>query len=145
MKKLILVLVSFLAMLICSTSAFGCSCAMPTAAEAFKKSKAVFTGTVVAIESDGVTFRVNRSWKDSATTEIKVYVQHLGTSCDPGVAVGKTLLVYALASGTRLPLLARYCFRTHVLEVDDSDAKELDKLASSNQARKPTVAGHERR
>jgi hypothetical protein len=111
---------------------------VPSVKEAFTKSKSVFSGIVVAIESDGVKFKVDQSWKGAAAETIKVYVRQLGTSCDPGVAVGKTLLVYAYPGSSRLPLVAGYCSRTRVLTERDDETKQLDTMRSSAHGRRPT-------
>jgi hypothetical protein len=138
MKTPLLMLFLFGVMLISSHTTRACSCGMPSVKEAFTKSKVVFSGTVVAIEADGVTFKVTHWWKGSATAEIKVYVRMLGTSCDPSVGVGRTLLVYGYPGGTRLPLLAGYCSRTRRLIGSDDETKELDTLRSSARVRRPT-------
>jgi hypothetical protein len=131
MKTILLTSFLFAIALVSSHTTFACSCCMPTVREAFNKSKLVFVGTVVAIESDGVKFKVNQSWKGVSSTVVKVFVRHLGTSCDPGVAKGRSLLVYAYPGGSRLPLLAAYCGRTRVLTERDDETKELDALRSS--------------
>ena len=137
MKKLFLILALFAVVAMSSRAALACSCGMPTVKQAFDKSKVVFSGTVIGIESDGVKFTVNQSWKGTTNAQIKVYVRYLGTSCDPGVAVGKTLLVYAYPGGSRLPLIAAYCSRTRVLTERDDETKQLDAFRSSAQRTTP--------
>ena len=117
---------------------------MPTVKWAFNNSSIVFSGTVVAIESDGVTFSVNQLWKGAASGRIKVFVRDLRTSCDPGVEVGRTLLVYAFPGGSQLPLVAAYCRRTRVLTKRDEETDELDRLHASAYARRTTTRWTER-
>ncbi len=138
MKTHLLMLFVIGVILISSHTACACSCGLPSVKEAFTKSKAVFSGTVLAIESDGVRFKVNQSWKGSTATEIKVHVRMLGTSCDPGVHLGRTLLVYGYPGSPRVPLVAGYCSRTRALAEPDDETKELDALRSSAQVRRPT-------
>ena len=135
MKSLIYISVLFAVLFISARTAVACRCGMPTVKGAFNYSTMVFSGSVVAIESDGVTFNVNELWKGAASGQVKVYVRDLVTSCDPGVAVGRTLLVYAYPGDSRLALVASYCRRTRVLSKRDHETKELDRLRSSAHVR----------
>ena len=140
MKNLIYISVLFAVLFVSSRPAVACRCAgMPTVKWAFNNSSIVFSGTVVAIESDGVTFSVNQLWKGATSGQVKVYVRDLRTTCYPGVAVGKTLLVYAYPGDSRLPLVAAYCRRTRVLTKPDQETKELDGLRSSAHVRRTTT------
>ena len=139
MKSILLVTAVFVIALTPSQPTLACSCGMPTVNEAFEKSKLVFAGTIIAIESDGVTFKVTQSWKGATSNVIKVYVRDLGTSCDPGVAKNRTLLVYAYPGGRRIPLLAAYCRRTRVLTKPDDETAELDALRTSAHVRRTTT------
>lgn len=148
MKNVIYILVLFAVLFVSSHTAIACRCAMPTVKGAFNASKIVFSGTVVAIESDGVTFNVDQLWKGATSGQVKLYVRDLRTSCDPGVAVGRTLLVYAYPGDSRVPLVAAYCRRTRVLTKRDDETNELDQLRSSAQVQRTTtrwcgVAAHE--
>ena len=134
LRTVLLTSILFTMLLVSSTTTFACSCGMPTVKQAFDKSRTVFAGTVVSIESDGVVFKVNQLWKGAASPKVKVFVRELGTSCDPGVAKGRTLLVYAYPGGSRLALLAAYCRRTRVLTEPDDETKELDTMRSSAHA-----------
>src|SRR6185436_8030140 len=139
MKNVIYISVLFAILLVSSRTAVACRCAgMPTVKGAFNNSRTVFSGTVVAIESDGVTFSVNEFWKGARSGQVKVYVRDLRTSCDPGVEVGRTLLVYAYPGDSRLPLIAAYCRRTRVLTKRDDETEELDRLRSSAHVRRTT-------
>ena len=131
MRNVIYISVLFAVLFVSSRTAVACRCGMPTVEWAYNNSRIVFSGTVVAIESDGVTFSVNQFWKGATSGQVKVYVRDLRTSCDPGVAVGRTLLVYAYPGDSRLPLVAAYCRRTRVLTRRDHETKELDRLRSS--------------
>jgi len=91
MKSAIYISVLFAVLFVSSRMAVACRCGMPTVKGAFNNSRLVFSGTVVAIESDGVTFSVNQLWKGDTSGQVKVYVRDLRTSCDPGVDVGRTL------------------------------------------------------
>jgi hypothetical protein len=136
MKNVIYISVLLAVLFVSSRTAVACRCAgMPTVKVAFDNSRIVFSGTVVAIESDGVTFSVNRLWKGATFGQVKVYVRDLRTSCDPGVDVGRTLLVYAYPGDSRLPLVAAYCRRTRVLTKSDDETKELDRLRSAAHVR----------
>jgi len=137
MKTVIYTSVLFSLLFVSSHKAVACRCGMPTVKAAFSYSTIVFSGTVDAIESDGVTFTINQLWKGAASRQIKVYVRDLRTTCDPGVAVGRTLLVYAYRGGSSLPLMAAYCRRTRVLTKRDAETKELDGLRSSAHRRRP--------
>jgi len=140
MKNVIYISVLFAVLLVSSRTAVACRCAgMPTVKVAFNNSSIVFSGTVVAIESDGVIFTVDQLWKGEAPARIKVYVRNLVTSCDPGVHVGRTLLVYAYPGDSRLPLVAAYCRRTRVLTKRDEETEELDRLRSSAHVRRTTT------
>jgi hypothetical protein len=139
MKSAIYISVLFAVLFVSSHTAVACRCAMPTVKGAFNNSRLVFSGTVVAIESDGVTFSVNQLWKGDTSGQVKVYVRDLRTSCDPGVDVGRTLLVYGYTDGSRFPLVAAYCRRTRVLTKPDDETKELDRLRSSAHVRHPTT------
>jgi hypothetical protein len=138
MKTATYISILFAALFVSSRTPVACRCGMPTIKGAFNNSQIVFSGTVVAIESDGVTFSVNELWKGTASGQVKVYVRNLRTSCDPGVAVGRTLLVYAYPGGSSLPLVAAYCRRTRVLTKRDAETKELDGLRSSAHRRRTT-------
>lgn len=140
MKNVIYISVLIAVLSVSSRTAVACRCAgIPTVKSAFDISRIVFSGTVVAIEPDGVTFSVNQTWKGASSGQIKVYVRDLKTTCDPGVAVGRTLLVYAYPGDSRLPLAAASCRRTRVLTKHDDETKELDRLRSSNQVRRTTT------
>ena len=139
MKNVIYIAVLFALLFVSSRTAVACRCAMPTVKGAFNNSTIVFSGTVVAIESDGVIFTVDELWKGAASARIKVYVRHLRTSCDPGVDVGRTLLVYAYPGDSRFPLVAQYCLRTRVLTKRDHETEELDRLRSSAHVRRTTT------
>jgi len=138
MKNVIYISVLFAVLFVSSQTAVACRCGMPTVKWAFTNSRTVFSGTVVAIESDGVTFSVNEFWKGARSGQVKVYVRDLRTSCDPGVEVGRTLLVYAYPGYSRLPLIAAYCRRTRVLTKRDDETEELDRLRSSAHVRRTT-------
>ena len=133
MRNVIYISVLFAVLFVSSRTAVACRCGMPTVEWAYNNSRIVFSGTVVAIESDGVIFTVDQLWKGEAPARIKVYVRNLVTSCDPGVAVGRTMLVYAYPGDSRVPLEAAYCRRTRVLTKRDPETSELDKLRSSAQ------------
>jgi len=142
MKQAIYISVLFAVLFVSSRTAVACRCAgMPTVKWAFNNASMVFSGTVVAIESDGVVFTVDQRWKGETPARIKVYVRNLVTSCDPGVAVGRTLLVYAYPGDSRFPLVAAYCRRTRVLTKPDQETKELDGLRSSAHVRRTTTRG----
>jgi hypothetical protein len=138
MKNVIHISVLFAVLFVSARTTMACRCAMPTVKGAFNNSKIVFSGTVVAVESDGVIFTVDQLWKGAASERIKVYVRDLRTSCDPGVEVGRTLLVYAYPGDSRLPLVAQYCRRTRVLTKRDNETDELDTLRSSANVRRTT-------
>jgi hypothetical protein len=139
MKNVIYISVLFVVLFVSSQTAVACRCGMPTVKWAFDNSRTVFSGTVVALESDGVTFSVNQFWKGATSGQVKVYVRDLRTSCDPGVAVGRTLIVYAYPGDSGLPLVAAYCRRTRVLTKRDHETKQLDRLRSAAQVRRTTT------
>jgi hypothetical protein len=139
MKSVIYISVLFAVLFVSSRTAVACRCGMPTVKWAFNNSRIVFSGTVVAIKSDGVTFSVNQLWKGATSGQVKVYVRDLVTSCDPGVAVGRALLVYAYPGDSRFPLVAASCRRTRVLTKRDHETKELDRLRSSADVRRTTT------
>jgi hypothetical protein len=137
MKVILLSSVLFIIALNSAHTTVACSCGMPTVKKAFNKSRIVFAGTVIGIEPDSVRFKVTESWKGAPAVELKVYVLGVGSSCDPGVAMGRTLLVYAYPGSSRVPLLTGYCGRTRVLTERDDETKELDALRSSRQGTTP--------
>jgi hypothetical protein len=137
MRKLALSLFIVALLSASSEASFACSCEMPTVAQALNKSKAVFLGEVVAIDFYGVVFKVKRSWKGADDHEVKVFVKGIGTSCDPGVEKGATMLIYAYRYGTKIPLMTSYCFRTRAIRQPDDEVKELDEIASRSSHMKP--------
>jgi len=130
MKKAILFLFALTGVLASYQASFACSCGFPTVGDALKRADAVFTGKVIRIESDGVKFKIEKSWKGVDATIIKVYVRGLGSSCDPGIRKGRRFIVYAYPGGRRIPLLASYCGRTRALEQADEDVRALNESAS---------------
>jgi hypothetical protein len=131
--KAVLLLTAGSVFLSASNTSYACKCKFPTVAEAFTKADAVFSGRVVAIETEGVRFKVKRIWKGVKSPEIKVYVKLLGTSCDPGIRKGREFIVYAYSGTERLPLMASYCGRTQPLKFAADDVKELNRAPSVNQ------------
>ena len=141
MRKLALIVFTVGLLLATSKAASACSCKMPTVAQALRGARAVFLGEVVAIEFGGVIFKVKKSWKDADAPEVKVYVKGVGTSCDPGVEKGATMLVYAYG-GTKGPPVASYCARTRALRQTDEEIKELDDSAVWQHRAKPNNGMH---
>jgi len=150
MKKATIFLFAVAIFLVSPQTSFACSCGPSTVAEALKRANAVFIGRVIAIESDGVKFKVVKYWKGADASIIKVYVRHLGSSCDPGIRKGRRFIVYAYPGGHRIPLLASYCGRTRVLEQADEDVRELNESAlqlhaKPNELRISVARGERRR
>jgi hypothetical protein len=58
MKKATIFLFTLAVLLASSQASFACVCGVYTVADAFKRANAVFAGKVIAIESDGVKFKM---------------------------------------------------------------------------------------
>lgn len=105
--------------------AFACSCiAPPSPKQALKKSSAVFSGEVTAIEVEGfvkkVTISVGRSWKGARKKTVTVTTSFSGASCGYGFQKGKKYLVYCYRG-----LETGLCTRTKTLKSAKEDIKEL--------------------
>jgi hypothetical protein len=78
----------------------ACSCApSPPPQEALQQASAVFTGTVVAVDTSGVTstvrLQVDRSWKGAKCGEVTVTTPADSAACGFDFQVGQNYLVYA--------------------------------------------------
>lgn len=107
----------------------------PTVPEAFKNSKVVFAGRVVARLKYGVRFRVEKSWKGDVGRYIYIFTGNARNDADPWFERGERWLVYASEervyeseNGTgpyRTKLMARACSRTVGLPYATKDLEEL--------------------
>src|SRR3989338_25386 len=141
MRKELFVLVLLFAFCVSSFSAVACSCIMPgTVAEEVERADAVFTGTVIAVDTPiygayvfpdvEVTFTVQKYWKGVFSEPLVIHTGQGGGDCGFDFEEGESYLVYAsyldqldpyayLDQGRNL-LHANICSRTAVL----SDAEE---------------------
>jgi hypothetical protein len=131
MRTSLFISAAIILLLIVAERSVACTCKLLTVDEAFAKAEVVFSGRIVAIENDGVRFKVKKAWKGVGSSEVKVFVKGIGTSCDPGIRKGRDLLVYAYAGSKRLPLMANCCSRILPLKVGAEDVIQLNKLVST--------------
>lgn len=119
---------------------FACDCDLPRSgkpfkqvvAEARKKSKAVFSGTVVVIDKKpgdlyaAVRFKIEESWKGMSSKEATVFTGQGGGDCGYKFEVGQRYLVYAYRYNDT-DLGTNICQRTASLIQAAEDLKVLGK------------------
>jgi hypothetical protein len=103
------VLLACVVLLLAAQAGYACDCGLPSAgkplkqvvARARKKSMAVFSGTVVAIDRKPgdlyvtVRFKIEEFWKGALNKEAAVFTGHGGGDCGYKFEVGQRYLVYA--------------------------------------------------
>src|SRR5712664_3796651 len=103
------VLLAGVVLLLASLTGFACDCDLPSAGKPFKrvvaearnKSRAVFSGTVVAIDRKPgdlyvvVRFKIEEFWKGALSKEATVFTGQGGGDCGYKFEVGQRYLVYA--------------------------------------------------
>jgi len=104
--------------------AFACSCTGPDPpAEAFEKSKTVFSGQVIGINSTEsgklVTFHVDRAWKGVSNNTITASTPFNSAACGYEFEQGKEYLVYS--NSDVVALVVYLCSRTQPLDEAASD------------------------
>src|SRR5262245_6983615 len=102
-------LLAVVVILLATRAGLACHCSLPRTGKPFKqliiearnKSKAVFSGTVVAIDKKpgdlymAVRFNVEESWKGTLSKEATVFTGQSGGDCGYKFEVGQRYLVYA--------------------------------------------------
>ena len=137
MRKELFVLALLFAFCVSSFSAVACSCIMPgTVAEEVERADAVFTGTVIAVDTPiygayvfpdvEVTFTVQKYWKGVLSEPLVIHTGQGGGDCGFGFEEGESYLVYAYADDTG-DLHANICSRTAVLSDAEEDLAMLGK------------------
>jgi hypothetical protein len=129
--------------LISTGPAQACTCAAPaTAAEGFKRSTAVFRGTVIEIsrpfldriglmESGGhrVKFEVVKQWKGQLARTIEVVTRLTGEACGFPFEEKKEYLVYVVTEPQDIQ--TGICTGTKSLAGAEPEMKQLDDLVAS--------------
>ncbi len=111
-------------------TASGCECKPPRGvAVSYAQATLVFSGEVIALDSQKVTLKVARMWKGAQTDEVTLRVD---SPCSFGFAAGEQYLVYTMRSGERQK--AHVCSRTVVLTRAGEDLKELERLSKRRAA-----------
>lgn len=133
-RPLLAVVILFLV----TSTGFACDCGLPRAGKPFKqvvtearnKSKAVFSGTVVAIDKKpgdlyvAVRFKIEESWKGAPSKEATVFTGQGGGDCGYKFEVGQQYLVYAYRYN-ETDLGTNICQRTASLIQAAEDLKVL--------------------
>ena len=133
------VLLAGVVLLLASPAVFACTC-LPHAGEPIQKvvakarneSRAVFSGTVVAIDrkpgdlSVAVRFEVEKFWKGALKKEVTVFTGIGGGDCGYVFEVGQRYLVYAYTHN-ETGLGTNICQRTASLIDAAKDLKALGK------------------
>ena len=115
-------------------AALACSCApAPPPQEALQQAAAVFTGTVVGVDTAGVTntvrLRVERSWKGAKCGEVTVVTSADSAACGYDFQVGQSYLVYAERQKGKLN--ASLCSRTSLTSQAAEDLAALGEPATT--------------
>ena len=134
------VLLAGVVLLLASRAVSACDCSLPrpgkpikqVVAEARNKSRAVFSGTVVAIDRKpgdlyvAVRFEVEEFWKGALRKEVTVFTGQGGGDCGYKFEVGQRYLVYAYTYNDT-ELGTNICQRTAGLLEAAADLKVLGK------------------
>ncbi len=134
------VVLTVVVLLLASRAGFACDCDLPRAgkpikqevAEARNKSRAVFLGTVVAIDKKpgdlyvAVRFTIEEFWKGALRKEVTVFTGQGGGDCGYKFEVGQRYLVYAYRYNDT-DLGTNICQRTTGLIEAAEDLKVLGK------------------
>jgi hypothetical protein len=143
MKKLIVFAAVIVFSVLSGREVFACSCLVDNERSnveqiqtSYEKADAVFYGKVIEVKRQTVKygslrnyqdlrvkFKVEKSWKGSATREIIIRTAGNSAACGFAFKAGKSYLVYASSSGNGLQ--TTHCSRTSAL---NDDAKYLDKI-----------------
>ena len=138
------VLLAGVALLLASRAVSACDCRLPSAgkpikqvvAEARNKSRAVFSGTVVAIDRKpgdlyvAVRFKIEKFWKGALSEEVTVFTGQGGGDCGYKFEVGQRYLIYAYRYNDT-ELGTNICQRTASLIEAAEDLKVLGKGKSA--------------
>ena len=131
LKKSVLVLAVFGALFIIGRAgiAHACLCYSVTPYEEYRRSDAVFAGTVVSINQSSslpVTFDVSRVWKGPHTETIALYTPPSNPSCGYTFQIGGKYLVYANSQNGRLQ--TNLCSGTKPLSAAQGDVSVIDQI-----------------
>jgi hypothetical protein len=135
-----LVLLAGVVLLLATRTGFACDCDLASAGKPFKrvvaearnKSRAVFSGTVVAIDRKpgdlyvAVRFKIEEFWKGALSKEVTIFTGQGGGDCGYKFEVGQRYLVYAYKYNDR-ELGTNICQRTAGLIEAAEDLKVLGK------------------
>jgi len=109
----------------------ACSCVPnPPPKEALAKASAVFSGKVLAVETEGreskVTIQVATVWKGIKDAKVVVFTPSNGAACGVAFKKDESYLVYCYDDKSEKPVLrASLCSRTAPLASAKEDLKEL--------------------
>ncbi|HYG64571.1 MAG TPA: hypothetical protein VEL74_18470 [Thermoanaerobaculia bacterium] len=115
-------------------AALACSCApSPPPQEALQQAGAVFTGTVVAVDTSGlsstVRLRVEKGWKGAKCGEVTVVTSADSAACGYDFQVGQSYLVYADKQKGKLNV--SLCSRTSLTSQAGEDLAALGEPATT--------------
>ena len=141
-------------LLLVTKGGFACNCDLPwpskplkqVVAEARKKSKAVFSGTVVAIDKKpgdlyvAVRFKIEESWKGMSNKEATVFTGQGGGDCGYKFEIGERYLVYAYKYDVT-DIGTNICQRTASLRQAAGDLKVLGKGKSVSEKSRQITGG----
>lgn len=111
-------------------TALACECKPPGGvAASYSQATLVFSGEVIALDSQRATLKVGKMWKGAAADRVTLRAD---SPCSYGFVLGKRYLVYTMRSGDRLK--AHVCSRTAALTRAGEDLKELERLSKRGGA-----------
>jgi hypothetical protein len=130
--------------------AHACFCdehKIPTVAESYSSTKAVFSGTVIARGKYGIWFKVDRTWKGARSKTIYLYTGNAINDCyslHADLNQSSHWLIYGYleplyrSKNSKRPytykLMSRACDRTKPLVYAADDVKALDQLRPGRKA-----------
>jgi hypothetical protein len=125
---------TFLLSLAGAETVLACSCApAPPPAEALQQAAAVFTGTVLSVDTSGVSstvrLRVERSWKGAKCGEVTVVTSADSAACGYDFQVGQSYLAYADRQKGKLSV--SLCSRTSLTSQAAEDLTALGEPATT--------------
>jgi hypothetical protein len=144
MKQVIIVSLTFLAVLLSTKGASACSCLRPPinteenlmreTATSLREADAVFSGETIEMDGLILKFKVERLWKGDFKDEVSMSTGAirsgdgflLSSMCDYKFELGRKYLVFA--HGSKDKLKASKCSRTGILDERGKFTNELDRL-----------------
>jgi len=144
MKQVVIVSLTFMAILLSTNGAVACSCLRPpinteenlktAVATSLREDDAIFSGEVIGTDGLTIKFKVEKTWKGDVKDEVSIGTGAvksedgflLSSMCDYKFELGKKYLIFAKVSKGKLK--TSKCSWTGILGESERFTNELDRI-----------------